>query len=338
MNLPGSVAVKLDTYTLFCRQLLNHLQPLKDAVRTDPRLTCDQCCQYLNEELKHFFQEAAPRDLQQAVERLSERLSSVGYLKDRNPEAAAVFRQVVEEATAAFPTWRYQDDVEALHQQGRQMACYFYQESPWPATQTRLNREAQLVFLYEKGAELSFRANYPAEEPNQELRDVILLRFNFDCDFGLYLAYPYLFMHEYVAHIFALDYGNERFNDGWLLHAADVFLVRQGWDLELTPWLVQEQIAAFGEHLYSQRIKDPIPRKGCAFARDFDGWLNDPECFQIMTWALAAFEPQEGESDFWPDRFINHLEQEFDHDRELLRRKIESTSDLRALFETLSPV
>lgn len=57
-----------------------------------------------------------------------------------------------------------------------------------------------------------------------------------------------------------------------------------------------------------------------------------------MTWELAAFKPRPGESDFWPDQFINRLEQEFDHNCSLLQRKIEAAPDLRALFEMLPPV
>lgn len=327
MSLPDSVAVKLNTYTLFCCQLLDHLQPLKDAVRTDQRLTCNQCCGYLDEELKHFFQKANPDDLQTATEQLGRALlGRVGYFRDRNPEAAEVFHEVVDSARADSSVWHHEDDLEALHQQGRQMARCFYEDSPWSVTQARLDREAQLDFLYEEGAELAFR----------ESRNAILVRFNFDCNFGRYLAYPYLFMHEYVAHIFALDYGNERFNDGWLLHAADAFVTRRGWDLELDSPLVREQITAFGEHLYPPL--NPIPRRACSFARDFAGWLNDPECFQAMTRELAAFEPREGESDFWPDKFINRLEQEFDTDRSRLRRKIEDAPDVRTLLEMLPPL
>lgn len=338
MSLPDGVAVKLDAYTLFCRQLLEHLQALKDAVRTDQRLTCDQCCQCLNEVLKQrLFQKENPRDLQQAVERVGEMLlSDVGGLEDQNPEAVKAFHEVVEAARAACSTWSYRDDLEALHQQGRQMARYFYEDSHWPATQARLDREAQLVSLYEKGSELSFCANYPTEELNQELRDVILVRFTFDCDFNRYLAYPYLFMHEYVAHIFALDYGNERFNDGWLFHAADAFLASWGWDLTLDLPLVREQIAAFGEHLYEGLNR--IPRLACRFAQQFDGWLGEPERFLAMTWELAAFEPQESESNFWPNQFINRLEQEFDENRPRLRAKIGTSSDVQTLFEMLPPL
>jgi len=97
--------------------------------------------------------------------------------------------------------------------------------------------------------------------------------------------------------------------------------------------LVREQIATFGERL---RHRWPPPsQRGYCIAQDFNAWLGDRDRFQAMTWELAAFEPRAGESPFWPDQFINRLAQEFDHNRPLLRRKIETAHDLRTLFEML---
>ena len=349
MDLPDSIAIKLNAYTLFCRQLLTHLQALNDASRTDPRLTTDDCLSRFDQSLHQFFNEAAPRDLEQAVNELGAALQGrVALFRAQNPQAAAVFDQVIEAARAAVPTWRCQEDLEALHQQGRQLARHFYANSPWPVTQGCLSREARLFFC--DGEEpvvpqeetfgyhptpVAFRKRYLDEETDQELRDVILVRFGFDRDSALYLGYPYLFMHEYVAHIFALDYRNERFNDGWLLYAADVFLRCYGWDLDLQPPLIREQIRAF-ERLYGKLTG--VPRQACDFTRDFDDWLDDAQRFQAMTWELAAFKPRPGESDFWPNQFINRLEQEFDHNRPLLQRKIEAAPDLRTLYEMLPPV
>jgi hypothetical protein len=240
MDLPDEVATKLSAYTLFCRQLLTRLPALSDVLRTDTRLTCDECCQCFDQSLHEFFQKASPRDLEQAVERLGDLLRGYeGFFKDRNPQAAAIFHQVIEAARTAAPTWRYQDDLETFHQQGRQLARAFYAGSPWLVTQARMDREARLVFLYDWEMEsrdsdfgyhpvpLAFRERYPDEETGQSLEDVILVPFAFNRNFGLYLAYLYFFMHEYVAHIFALDSGkNELFNDGWLLYAADYFMKR----------------------------------------------------------------------------------------------------------------
>ena len=350
MCLPDIVAIKLGAYTLFCRQLLEHLPALNDATRADLRLTADDCFSRFDQSLHQFFNEAAPRDLEQAVNELGAALHGrVALFRAHNPHAATVFDRVIEADAAAVSMWRYQEDLETWHQQGRQLARHFYADSPGPATQAYLDREARLLFC--GGDEpvvpqeeafgyhptpVAFREHYLEEETDQELKDVILVRFGFGCDFALYLAYPYLFMHEYVAHIFALDYANERFNDGWLLHAADSFLTRRGWHLDLQPPLVPKQINAFGEVLYGQLNR--IPRQACGFARDFDNWLGDGKRFQTMTWELAAFEPQIGETEFWPNQFINRLEQEFDNNRPRLRRKIEAAPDLRTLFEMLQPV
>jgi hypothetical protein len=38
---------------------------------------------------------------------------------------------------------------------------------------------------------------------------------------------------------------------------------------------------------------------------------------------------------YWPTQFINRLEQEFDHNRQASRRKIEDAPDLRTMFEML---
>lgn len=349
MGLPDIVAIKLGVYTLFCRQLLEHLTVLNDATRDDPRLPPEECIRRFDDELHKFFREARPASLEQAVSELSSGLSGrVTYIRAQNPQAAVVFDQVIEAASAGARTWRYREDLEALHQQGRQLARHFYAGSPWPVTQTRLDREACLWFCDDeptvpweetfgyRPTPVAFREHYQDPATRRKLTNVILVRFGFNYDFGLYLAYPYLFMHEYVAHIFALDYDNERFNDGWLLYAADAFLMRQGWNLDLNPPLRPEQLSAFGEYLYGRLSS--ISRAVCSFARNFDAWLGNPEFFQAMTWELAAFEPRTDESPFWPNQFINRLEQEFDHDRQRLRQKIRSARDLRSLFAALAPV
>jgi hypothetical protein len=184
--LPDAVAVKLSAYTLFCRQLLSHLPALRDATRADQRLTCTDCCQRFNESLDTFFHEAAPRDLEQAANILGVLLQGrAGLFEDQNPQAAAVFHRVVKTARGETHAWCYQDDLEIFHQQGRQLAYHYYAGSPWPVTQARLDRRAQL--LIREGAEkeskgefryhtvpLAFRQQYRDEETDQRLDNVIL--------------------------------------------------------------------------------------------------------------------------------------------------------------------
>jgi hypothetical protein len=177
------------------------------------------------------------------------------------------------------------------------------------------------------------------------LNNVILVRFTFDHKFDIYLAYPYFFMHEYVAHIFALDhnYDNEIFNDGWLLHAADVFLAPWKF-MDLQPPLALKQVEAFDRFLLRGWLKHhPTPWKGYWIARHLDELLiwqskDNRKHFWAMTWELAAFEPREGESDFWPTQFINCLDWELRTNPQRLRRKIEDAPDVRTLFEMLLPL
>jgi len=54
-----------------------------------------------------------------------------------------------------------------------------------------------------------------------------------------------------------------------------------------------------------------------------------------MMWELAAFEPRAGESPFWPDQFVNRLEQVPEAEFEHLRRKIAAAPNLRELYGIL---
>lgn len=345
MSLPDFVAVKLDAYTLFCRQLLECSSKLSQAVQANPRLTWGSCCKDFNTELWFVLERTDSTDLQQVVEKLGDRLSAyAGVIQDRTPQVAKVFRDVVVAAMGCASTWSYQEDFQILHQQGRQLARHFYAESPWTETQERLDREAQLAFCYgrltadargDPNVGFGYRPVPLACSPKE---NVITAYFASDRDFVLYLSFPYLFMHEYVSHIFAFDYGNELFNDGWLLHSADRFLVQRSWHVEppLDPPLDLRQTQAFGEHLYGSLIG--IDRDACRFAWSFADWLGNDQCFLEMMWELAAFNPQSDRDEFWPTRFINRLEQEFESNRSALRSKIASASNMKALFEMLPPL
>lgn len=334
MPLPDIIAIKLGAYTLFCHQLLDHLPALDDASRADDSLPRDECCRRFNDSLRRFFLEAVPCDLNQAADKLgNDILACAGHFQ--NDRAASVFSAIVEAARSTAPVWDYRKDLETWHQLGRQLACHFYKESPWSVTQARLDNKAELRFLFEEGAEVAFLEHCLGEEIDQPLRNIITVRFTFNRDFDLYLSYPFLFMHEYAAHVFALDHGNERFNDGWLLHAADCFLNRCGLELEVQPPLLNAQIQVFGDKQYG-RLGD-ISRNACRFVRHFERWLRDDKIFNGITWELAAFEPRAGENPFWPNQFINRLEQAFEDNtsRAHLKRKIEYTSNLRELYEIL---
>jgi hypothetical protein len=166
----------------------------------------------------------------------------------------------------------------------------------------------------------------------------IVARFTFESDLALYLAYPFLFLHEYTAHIYATDYGNARFNDGWMLHATDVFL-RRGWreGAALIAPMPRQRIQIFQQRLISTiGTNDPLVRRGLQFAQDFEAWLPTPEWFDAITYELAAFQPGAGRRKFWPTDFLNRLELEFLHDRPALSDKLRSVATTAELYFQLA--
>jgi hypothetical protein len=353
MSFPEAVGIKYGAFTLCCRKLLEHLSALNEALQGDTRCTVEDCIGYVDQSMQAFFQRGGATDLPEAVGALGGHiLGEVGLFRRQSPAAAVVFDRMVETMAEAAPTWCYEDDLEAYHRQGRALARSFCARSPWAVTQECLSRKARLVYDYGlpdpedlgavgmetfgyRAAPLAYRTSYEEEDSGETLRDVIIVRFLFDHDFALYRAYPYLFLHEYTAHIYSTDHGNDRFNDGWMLHAAATFLWDQ-WNLSEPPDPHLEQADCFYEHLYSRL--NPVPRQACRFARQFGSWLATPERFWAMTHELAAFEPQPGRERFWPNQFLNALEREFKANRIRLRQKIEAAPDVKTLWSMLAPI
>jgi hypothetical protein len=247
MPLPDGVAVKLDLYTLACRELLNRLPDLHTVTQADSRLDCETCLERFDEAMHVFFERANTNNLNQAVEQFGNLLhAQAGLFHNSNQHAAEIFDDLVSAIHKQAPHWSYRADLERFHIQGRELARHFFATSPWPETQRRLSCECDLAFRYGapddgdrvatfaepfgyRAAPLAYYANYWDEEREQNRPDVVLARFTFGHDFILYLAYPFLFLHEYTAHVYATDYENERFNDGWMLHAAAAFL-KEKWN------------------------------------------------------------------------------------------------------------
>jgi len=354
MTLPDSVAIKFNLYTLACRELLNRLHDLHAATYTDPRLPYLDCLGRFDETLHRFFERSAASDMAQAAEQFGNQLRAEATFFS-NTRAAAIFDDVVTAIHNGAATWHYQGDLERFHVQGRDLARRLFAGSPWPETQARLARECPLIveygapdtgdrpatmevpFGYRAAPLVYYPPSHGGEGQAQNRSGILLARFTFKHDFTLYLAYPFLILHEYTAHIYATDDGNERFNDGWMLHAAAAFLKRV-WNktpeqLELN-W---EQAGAFYERLYG--TLNPIPRQACRFARDFDDWLSihSPERFAHITFELASFSPRPGEKVYWPTQFINALEFEFRTDPQRLLRKLHDLSECRELMSALSP-
>jgi len=335
MGLPDIVALKFGAYTLACHHFTAHLSDLSAATRRDRRWTVEACCAVFDEVLTGFFKHASPANLPEAASQLAGLLRSQADLFRRNsPASAAVFDRVAAAMTAEAPGWNYATDIQRMHNLGRDLARRFYADSPYAITQERCRHECQLEFAYglpdEEGdglliSTLSFGYRAAPVTFRPQSKDIIV-RFTLDDDLALYLAYPFLFLHEYTAHIYATDYGNDRFNDGWMLHVADAFL-RRRWNAAdpLVTAMPRQQVTIFGDHFYGIiKEHEPVVGRACQFAREFDGWLANyaPGRFDTMTYELAAFERSPGRGKNWPTIFLNSLEQEFEQNRTALQDRI----------------
>ncbi len=290
MSLPEPVAVKLSLYTLACRELLNRLDRLYVATQSDTRWPYGKCLQCFDEQMHHFFEHSSPKDLHQAAKQFGNLLHAEASLfPDSSQRAAAVFDDLVAAICSQAPHWHYHADLERFHAQGRELARRFFATSPWPETQRRLSRECDLAFDHGtpddgdrvatfaepfgyRAAPLAYYAKYRDDEREQNGTDVIVVRFTFGHDFFLYLAYPFLFFHEYTAHVYATDYENEHFNDGWMLHAAAAFL-KQEWSKAPGQFELNcEQAGIFHERLLGRL--EGIRCGTCRSVWRFDDWLD----------------------------------------------------------------
>jgi hypothetical protein len=357
MALPQSVEIKLGLYTLACRKFLDCLPALNTATQVDTRVEFEACLQRFNEALQHIFERSSPKDLPSAAKQFSSLIQAqISLLSDTSPAVVTVFEDLVLKISSAADTWQYATDLEQLHLEGREIARRFFEGTVHAETQKRLTHQCQVLIRYEECARSARRnaaqqesfgfcvppAAYHARFQDEDLEDfffeVLLVRFTFEHNFILYLAYPFLFLHEYTAHVFSTDYnGNDRFNDGWMIYAAADFLKRQYISTDSLR-LDSEQASVFYEHLY--QTLNPIPRRACKFAERFDTWLSYhlPTRFMQITHELAAFQPQAGEKIFWPTQFINALESEFGANRNQLLLKIQASTGIRELMSTLAPV
>jgi len=352
--LPDNVGIKYATYTLYCSQMLRHLPALDQAVlgTPEPDVLEDSCLALFNWKLSEFFDGKDYATVAAAAKNLGLLLlTGVNTLAYAGPSVSSVFASVVDDAVAQAPTWDFANDVNQYHQQGRMLAQKFFQNTPFADTKNNLPQIAGLTFEYggsdssgqppNVNMNLGFRvapmATYhlpgPAggSQPTQ-----IVLRVAFDNNFFLYLAYPFLFLHEYTAHIFSNDLKNAAFNDGWMLFAASGFL-RSDWQNSSVHPLHANQVWVFHEKLLHKI--EGTPRHGHDLARRLSALLETQGkglSFESMTYELAAFVPSTGEKKFWPSQLLTALGLEFKNNKTGLRAKIEAATDLRNLFASLN--
>lgn len=347
-SLPDFASVNLEAFTLFSCHLKRHLPSLEVALQGDTRWTTASCLSRFNKWMNELF-ESRSDNLEEATYFLCN-VVEVGaqVFKRSNAKVVKVFEDIIEGVKAESPSWGVETHIEAYHQQGRSLARQFYRDTPWTETLNKLEQEAELVCEYgisgtnnrsDGKLDLGYRAapmatfHNQGESPEQSR---IVLRFSYDNDFALYLLYPFLFLHEYTGHIYANDFKNTQFNDGWMLYAANSFLVRE-WNSTNSYDFSFEQVNIFEEVFY-EKLSDNA-RKGYTFSKRFDDWLDSSArglSFAAITFELAAFRPEAGEKNFWPSEFINALKRDFTADRSALAAKIQAADSIRSLYSTLT--
>ena len=350
MELPEPIALKFGAYTLACHHFAACLPALNTATQNDSRQTVDGLCAIFDEALASFFRRSIPVTLSEAASQLGDLLHSQANLFRRtSPAAAAIFEDVTGMMMTAASEWDFQADIAQAHDLGRALAVGFFARSPHVITKARCERTCLLDLAYgSPDAEddwpissallFGYGAAPVAVRPKS---GNIVVRFNFGSDLKLYLAYPFLFLHEYTAHVFATDHGNDRFNDGWMLHAADAFM-RENRCLSDSSiaQMPLRQVNVFAEELYPLvRERSPISGRGCLLARNFETLVTrDRRGFDAITYALAAFEPDSVRRRYWPTDFLNRLEQELDQNPIGLRAKLAEAFTVSELYALLSPV
>ncbi len=338
MSLPEAVTIKFNLYTLACRELLDRWYDLQVATQDETRV---DCVGRFNRALTTFFKEDSGDSEARATEQLMSRLlTEAGSINDFNKNAADVFGDLAPSIHAKLGSWQYEGDLANFHIQGQEIARYFFGDSPCLVTQERLAHECHLDFEFNNNglrpAPTGYQSRCPDAICTHKCGGTVMVRFSYEHDFTSYLSYPFQFLHEYTAHVYAFDNQcNLRFNDGWMMHAIARFLEPQEPD-KISGLMAEQADIFYSKGLFQQF--DPNTRAACLFARQFDHWLSGllPNRFMDITYELAAFQPGPGEPPGWPTKFINALQVSFSSPGQLLS-KIQSVGNIRDLMKLLQP-
>lgn len=344
--------IKFDVYTLACHLLVQRLTSLEHATEEGIKgVSYEHCINVFNGVLERFLKGAHPQDPHAAASELADMLrADTNLYRGFNAKAADTFVELADQLALHAGVWSHQDALEQLHRQGETLGREFFSTSPWEETQRRLACTCSLQFEYgpvhrdDRVASLADPFGYPQApvsyysqyicEDGNTLTHQIVVRLTPAADFWLYVAYPFLFLHEYTAHVYATG-SNESFNDGWMLYAAAVFLKKNWMSNGPHGGMHRDQADVFYEKLY-HKIGN-IPRQACRFTREFYAWLlmcdPDGSIFRQLTFELASINPA-GERT-WASRFINQLKRQFVHDRDSLYKAICSCTSVRELMRAM---
>jgi hypothetical protein len=355
------LAVQHGVFTLGCRKLTEKLPHLTATLIADTRLSVKECCRDFDAALTDFKRCVEPKRADAVRRFVQGWRGRTQYYENTNSSAWSVLEEVAEKTIQAAENWDYRADIEDWHQIGRSLAHQYFATTPYSEVRGKLTNCARIVHPYDglgndsdkpdqnpfgKGpSPIAYRKTYQDPSAKENLENIILVRCLSDKNIALYLGYPFMFLHEYTAHIFVNDYQNDIFNDGWMLFAAASFLQRQaiekyraGRSFPLNP----AQVSIFGNEFLPQmkaNVTNNIPAKGYAIASQISELLRGENLhltFENITQELSAFVPRADEPKQWPTRFLNKLGESLEIDPEQLLTKIRLAEDVRDLYARLA--
>lgn len=327
MPITPEILAIMDQYTLACRNLLQRLDRLSLATQEmdEEDLTYDGCLKDFNLILREFFKVCSGRSPEPPVEVLKRKLGGRAQDVRHHSHLAGIYDEIIAGLDGQASFWSYREDLEHWHEQGRILAGRFFDDGHWAATRRNPEIKCEWDLDYDCYKTAAPAAYLP-------VTNKLIVSFHFDHGFNHYLTYPIFFLHEYTAHVYALDNGkNKMFNDGWMLYAACQFLAAE-WQRTLATGgrfpLHEAQIRLAPDYIPNGMVR-PFERRGYELAEKIHHLFQNSEaCLRNISLGLSGFQPLQGEGEEWPKVFLKSLE------RDLIRRK-DDPEGLKNLIDTL---
>lgn len=239
-RLEGSIRERFNLYTLACELLF--------AAADQVEVACIRCGTdsrdseaAFDAELLHFCTKS-DGSRAHLISRLSHLLTDLaaGYREDF-PELAICFAELADRFAADAPEWDPTPRIDALHRQGREAAHAFFTQL-LGAPPHRPRTISTVYVDYKEGQ------HEAAESLTSNDGREIALYFCPTHGYANYLAYPFLFMHEYLSHVYSPVRKNAIFTDGWMLWVGAALLERDGEVDDALSWHPRHR-SAFGSRL-----------------------------------------------------------------------------------------
>jgi len=338
VNIPVHLHERVAAYTLACHHLLlasnNPAIPVEEVEQG-----VEACVDLFDDAVAMAIKHAPAGTVAEEVAR--NLIDAARQIHD--PAITAVFDIIAREVRAGAALWDPSLHLAQLHSTGQILAQRLYQLQAAPLVHSRFHHVCPSRVEYDVtvrplGTPLmrgERRDDTPCicyNPPNTRgcgPVGEIVLYFSERSNFTLYLALPYLFMHEYASHVFPNDYDSEWFNDGWLVYA-------QAWYLEAN-WMVNDlpvRLHPRQGDVQRERLRGSLvgpTSAGYALAKDLWGLLGWQPCLRI-TCELAEFVPQPGEDDVWLTYFLQALSRAMKSDIVELRTLVNTGDDIRTLM------